>query len=139
MCAVWGSVGRLGLDLPLVCATDWYLGTSVANQTDMCSSAINHRFISDCWIWFTGIVRSRGNLLLSMDERGHLVALQGLWTKLFQIASRRDVLAASVVGLCGFGLFLGTRRFLALTPAEQRLLRESGSDPFCNEESTDRR
>lgn len=93
-------------------------------------------------IWFTGFVRSssRGNLaLLPMDERGNLVALEGLWTKVFQIASRRDVIAASVVGLCGLGCFLGARRFLALTPAERRLLRESGSDPFCHEESTDRR
>ena len=90
---------------------------------------------SDYWIWFTGFLRSRGSLaLLSMDERGNLVALQELWTKIFQIASRRDVFAASLVGLCGLGLFVGARRFLALTPAEQRLLREFGSDPFCNEE-----
>jgi hypothetical protein len=68
-----------------------------------------------------------------MDERGLFAALQGLWTKAFHIASRRDVLSASIVGLCGLGLFLGARHVSALTPVERRLLQESGIQPFCNE------
>jgi hypothetical protein len=52
-----------------------------------------------------------------------------LWTKAFQMASRRDVVVASVVGLCGLGLFLVGRQWLPLTRFEKQLIQEAGSLP----------
>lgn len=107
-------------------------GASLANQADMWVSAVNH---TDYFDLLDSDAVKRGTFgLLSMDERRNFAALEGLWTKAFQIASRRDVITASLVGLCGLGLFMRARRCLALTPAERRLLQESGIDRFCIEE-----
>ena len=70
-----------------------------------------------------------------MEAGGQLPRLHILWDWLFQLAMRRQVLVSSVVGLCGFGLFWGTRRFLALNRFETQLLKQHGITISDNEES----
>ena len=62
-----------------------------------------------------------------MEAGGQLPRLHALWDRLFQLATRREVVVASVVGLCGFGLFWGTHRFLALNHFETQLLKQHGT------------
>jgi len=73
--------------------------------------------------------KGQPSFVSSMDERRYHVALDVLWTKVFQIGSRRDIVITSVVGLCGLGLFFAARRCLAPTPSERQLLQEAGNFP----------
>jgi predicted alpha/beta-fold hydrolase len=58
-----------------------------------------------------------------MSEGGTITALQQIWEKIFQPSTRKEVFLTSVVGLCGLGLFWGTRRLLATTAYEQQLVK----------------
>jgi hypothetical protein len=61
-----------------------------------------------------------------MSEGGTIASIQPLWEKIFQIATRREIIVSSVVGLCGLGLILGTRRLLATTGSERYLIKQYG-------------
>ena len=60
-----------------------------------------------------------------MSEGGTIASIQLLWERIFQIATRREIIVSSVVGLCGLGLILGTRRLLA-TGYERHLIKQYG-------------
>ena len=62
-----------------------------------------------------------------MSYRESLSSLVFLWEKLLPFATRRDVAVTSLIGLCGIGVFWGSRSWLALTPFEKHLLKEYGT------------
>jgi len=62
-----------------------------------------------------------------MEVGGPLPLLHSLWDRLFQLATRREVVISSIVGICGLGLFWGTRRLVALNRFETQLLKQHGT------------
>ena len=62
-----------------------------------------------------------------MEVGGPLPLLHSLWDRLFQLATRREVVISSLVGICGLGLFWGTRRLVALNHFETQLLKQHGT------------
>jgi predicted alpha/beta-fold hydrolase len=64
-----------------------------------------------------------------MSVAGNLSSTQLIWEKVFRIASQREVLLTSVVGLCGIGIFLGARQLLGITHYERQLIDLHGNYP----------
>lgn len=62
-----------------------------------------------------------------MGDGGSISSMQQICQRIFQIATRRDIVVSSVVGLCGFGLFWGARQFLAPTNDEQQVIKSYGN------------
>jgi pimeloyl-ACP methyl ester carboxylesterase len=62
-----------------------------------------------------------------MEAGGPLPHLHSLWDRLFQLATRKEVVVFSVVGICGLGLFWGTRGLVALNHFERQLLKQHGT------------
>lgn len=71
----------------------------------------------------------KGSLIFRavMNEGGTIASIQLLWEKIFQLATRREIIISSVVGLCGLSLILGTPRLLAATGYERRLIKQYGN------------
>ena len=67
-----------------------------------------------------------------MSVAGNLSSIQLIWEKVFQIASQREVILSSVVGLCGIGIFWGARQFLGTTRYERQLIEQHGNYPSLN-------
>jgi hypothetical protein len=77
-----------------------------------------------------GVTTSTGIPAPAMNSKTTLSQTSPLWDRFVQICSRRDVLVASVVGLCGVGIFWGVGRFLAITPFEKQVLQDHGTTLF---------
>jgi pimeloyl-ACP methyl ester carboxylesterase len=61
-----------------------------------------------------------------MDDKEGVLSVPFPWEKAIHFATRREIVVTSLIGLCGIGVFWQTRRWLAMTPFEEQLLKEYG-------------